>query len=309
MEPIVLSGRIISMELRHLRYFQVLAEELHFGRAAARLHISQPPLTSHIKDLEREVGARLFDRTTRRVDLTEEGRLFLDRVGAVLTSLDDAVEEVRDHAAGRRGRIRVGFVSSASGTVIPPALRRFRDLNPHVRVDLSPLTTREQIDALQAGRLDLGLIRAGGRVEDLRVEPLVEESLVVVLPTHHRLADRTEVDIRDLIGERLILFPQTLMPAYLAQIWGLFAEYGAEPRVVQEAIHHETVLGLVSAEVGLSILPESVSWFGTDRIAIRPLAQKVTTALMIARTTESANPAEAAFVDCLYAAMGELPAV
>ncbi|MCX2963536.1 LysR substrate-binding domain-containing protein [Gordonia aquimaris] len=290
------------MELRHLRYFRVLADELHFGRAAARLHISQPPLTAHIKDLEREVGARLFDRTTRRVELTGAGAVFAERVELLLADLDDAVAEVRDHAAGRRGRIRVGFVSSASGTVLPPGLRIFREIHPDVRVDLSPLTTREQLDALAAGSLDVGLIRSGGADPGLTVESLFAEPMVAVLPVEHALCSRELIDVDDLVDERLILFPSDLMPAYVAQIWALFGTVGSEPLVVQEAIHHETVVGLVSAGVGISILPASVERFRPSDVVIRPIADAPMTALLIARRADDANPAVDGFVECLRAA-------
>ncbi|MXP21775.1 LysR family transcriptional regulator [Gordonia sp. HNM0687] len=290
------------MELRHLRYFRVLADELHFGRAAARLHISQPPLTAHIKELEREVGARLFDRTTRRVALTGAGEVFAERVDALLDDLDDAVLEARDHAEGRRGRIRVGFVSSASGTVLPPGLRIFREIHPMVRVDLSPLTTREQLDALTAGSLDVGLIRSGGADPGLTVEPLFAEPMVAVVPVEHALASHESIDVDDLVDERLILFPNDLMPAYVAQIWALFATVGAEPLVVQEAIHHETVVGLVSAGVGISILPASVGRFRPADVVIRTINNAPTTELLIARPTDLAKPAVDGFVECLRAA-------
>ncbi|MDY6810087.1 MAG: LysR substrate-binding domain-containing protein [Actinomycetota bacterium] len=290
------------MELRHLRYFRVLADELHFGRAAARLHISQPPLTAHIKDLEREVGARLFDRTTRRVALTGAGEVFAERVDALLDELDDAVLEARDHAEGRRGRIRVGFVSSASGTVLPPGLRIFREIHPLVRVDLSPLTTREQLDALAVGTLDVGLIRSGGADPGLSVEPLFAEPMVAVLPVEHALAAQQDIDVDDLIDERLILFPNELMPAYVAQIWALFGTVGAEPVVVQEAIHHETVVGLVSAGVGISILPASVERFRPADVVIRPINNAPTTELVVARPADVVNPAVDGFVECLRAA-------
>ncbi|MGW6032270.1 LysR family transcriptional regulator [Gordonia terrae] len=295
------------MELRHLRYFLVLAEELHFGRAAARLHISQPPLTSHIKDLERELGVTLFDRTTRRVELTEAGTAFAARASSLLDDLDDAIAQARDHAAGLRGRVRVGFVSSASGTVLPPGLRIYRETHPNVRVDLSPLTTREQLDALAAGTIDIGLIRSGGAAAGLVVEPLLEEATVAVLPVEHPLCTQSEITVADLVGERLILFPRDLMPSYVAQIWAYFATVGAEPIVVQEAIHHETVVGLVSAGVGISILPEAVSRFRPAEVVIRPLVDAPTTALLIARSSEhntsgGAQRAVDGFVEALRAA-------
>jgi DNA-binding transcriptional LysR family regulator len=152
------------MELRQLRYFLVVADELHFARAAERLHITQPPLTVAVRRLERELGVRLFDRTTRRVTLTAAGQAFRDRIQVAVADIDDAAGDVADVAAGKSGKIRVGFVSSASYTTVPEAIRAFRQHRPRVDLVLHPLTSGEQVEQLLDGNLDLGLIRDPGDV-------------------------------------------------------------------------------------------------------------------------------------------------
>lgn len=288
------------MELRQLRYFAAVAEELHFGRAAAKLHMSQPPLSVHIRELERELDVRLLHRSTRKVTLTAAGEAFQLRVQHILAELDEAVVEAQDFRDGRRGRVRVGFVSSASVTVIPAAVRRFRALHPRVDLVLNPLTSSEQLEALYAGGLDIGVVRditAGPAVA--AIEPLIGESMVAVLPARHPLATRELVTVADLVDEPLILFPGKLMPGFVTRVWEMFRAIGASPQVLQEAIHHETVVGLVSAGVGLSVLPASVSRFRPEEVVIRPIESAPQTSLMIARAAQTTTPVVDSFIQCL----------
>lgn len=148
---ILKNGIISVMELRQLRYFAAVADELHFGRAAERLRISQPPLSLHIKRLEEEIGVQLFARSTRKVALTQAGEAFRDRVGLIQRDLDEAVRHARNVQSGNGGTIRVGFVSSANNALLPPVVRRFRSLYPHVQLDLRPLPSSEQIAGLLSG--------------------------------------------------------------------------------------------------------------------------------------------------------------
>jgi DNA-binding transcriptional LysR family regulator len=289
------------MELRQLRSFLGVAQELHFGRAAAKLHMSQPPLSVHIRELEKELDVQLLQRSTRKVTLTAAGEVFRERAAGVLADLDEAVVEAQEVRAGRRGRVRVGFVSSASVTVIPRVVRRFRDLHPHIRLVLEPLTSGEQVEALYVGALDLGLIRGSQDSAGLVLEPVLTEQMVAVLPASHRLAGRPVVTPEELANEQLILFPYRLMPGFAAQVRGILLTEGRSPQVVQEAIHHETILGLVSAEVGVSILPESVSRFHTEGVEIRPISTAPRTALLVARPAHVAAPATQAFLECLRA--------
>ncbi|MFC9354544.1 LysR substrate-binding domain-containing protein [Arthrobacter sp. NPDC057013] len=291
------------MELRQLRYFLVVADELHFGRAAERLHITQPPLTVAVKGLERELGVQLFDRTTRRVTLTGAGQAFKDRVQAAVADLDAAARDVADVAAGKSGRIRVGFVSSASYTTVPQAIQAFRQQRPRIDLVLHPLTSGEQIEQLLDGNLDLGLIRDPGDVPGLNLELLSAEDLVVVLPETHRLAAAKEVRPADLEGEPMILFPYRLMPGFVARVLRLFESLPTPPVVVQQAIHQETVLGLVAAGLGISILPESVQRFEMPGVTTRRLVGRPQTELHVARGS-GRSPAVDDFVLCLR---GEIP--
>src|SRR6478735_3272057 len=271
------------MELRQLRYFLVVADELHFGRAAERLHITQPPLTVAVRRLERELGVQLFDRTTRRVTLTAAGQAFRERIQAAVADLDDAAGDVADVAAGKSGKIRVGFVSSASYTTVPEAIRAFRQQRPRIDLVLHPLTSGEQIEQLLAGNLDLGLIRDPGDVPGLNLELLSAEDLVVVLPETHRLAAAKEVLPEDLEGEPMILFPYRLMPGFVARVLRLLESISTPPVVVQQAIHQETVLGLVAAGLGVSVLPESVQRFQMPGVTTRRFVDMPQTELHVAR--------------------------
>lgn len=291
------------MELRQLRYFLVVADELHFGRAAERLHITQPPLTVAVRRLERELGVQLFDRTTRRVTLTAAGRAFRERIQAAVADLDDAAGDAADVAAGKSGKIRVGFVSSASYTTVPEAIRVFRQLRPRVDLVLHPLTSGEQIEQLLDGNLDLGLIRDPGDVPGLNLELLSSEDLVVVLPEAHRLAAAQDIGPLDLEGEPMILFPYRLMPGFVARVLRLFGSLPTPPMVVQQAIHQETVLGLVAAGLGISILPESVQRFRMPGVTTRRFAGRPQTELHVARSAGS-SPAVDDFVLCLK---GKIP--
>ncbi|MCP1415551.1 LysR substrate-binding domain-containing protein [Paenarthrobacter sp. A20] len=292
------------MELRQLRYFLVVADELHFGRAAERLHLTQPPLTVAIRRLESELGVQLFDRTTRRVSLTPAGEAFENRIQRAVKELDDAAGDVASVAAGQSGRIRVGFVSSASYTTIPEAIRTFRERRPRVELILSPLTSGEQIEQLLDGELDLGLVRDPGEVPGLRLEALTSEELVAVLPEAHPLAARDEIRPEDLEGEPMILFPYRLMPGFIARVLSLFDELETPPQVVQQAIHQETVLGLVAAGLGASILPESVGRFQMPGVVSRPISGSPQTTLYAARGRRSHSPAIDQFVECLRAPSG-----
>ena len=291
------------MELRQLRYFLVVADELHFGRAAERLHITQPPLTVAVRRLERELGVQLFERTTRRVTLTAAGQAFRERIQAAVADLDDAAGDVADVAAGRSGKIRVGFVSSASYTTVPEAIRAFRQQRPRIDLVLHPLTSGEQVEELLDGNLDLGLSRDPGDVPGLNVELLSTEDLVLVLPETHRLAAVKEVRPEDLEGEPMILFPYRLMPGFVARVLRLFDSLPSPPMVVQQAIHQETVLGLVAAGLGVSVLPESVQRFQMPGVATRRFVGRPQTELHVARAG-GGSPAVEDFVLCLR---GKIP--
>lgn len=290
------------MELRQLEYFMAVAEELHFGRAAARLHISQPPLTVHIKRLEEELGVSLFDRTSRRVSLTAEGARFRDLIRPILLDLEEAVEDIREIKAGRRGRVRVGFVSSASYQLIPAAVRDVRIQHPGIHVDLQPMATGEQVEALLENRLDIGIMRDAPLQSGLRFTTLLTEQMVAVLPSAHPLAAQPEVSPEDLIHLSLVLFPYQSMPGYVTNIMEIFHHLGHPPRIVQRAVNQENVMGLVAAGVGASILPASFSSFSFPGVVTKPITSRPTTRLELVTDQHEVSANTAAVVDVINAA-------
>lgn len=291
------------MDVRALRYFLAVSEELHFGRAAAKLNISQPPLSTQIARLEREWGTPLFVRTTRRVELTPAGEVLADRVRALLEDVDALPGLAADAAAGRSGHLTVGFVSSAATSVLPGALRRFREHHPGVELRLRELSSAAQIEALAEGGLDVGLVRGPAEAVGLTLEPILEEDLLAVLPSGHRLTRDRTVEPADLVTEPMVLVPQEQMPHFVEAVRAIFRPLGARPRVVQEAVQHDTIVGLVAGGLGVSVLPSSVVRLGRAGVEYRPIAgDHRGVFLHLATRLEGAPPALGPFVGSLHAA-------
>jgi DNA-binding transcriptional LysR family regulator len=259
------------VELRQLRYFVAVAEERHFGRAAKRLRLSQPPLSAQIKGLEEELGVKLFQRSTRQVALTDAGRTFLERAEGILEAVEEAKEAAKGADEGVRGRLEIGFISSATLGLLPPAIRLFRERFGGVEIELRELTSAQQIDALYAGEIRVGLVRLPLRAPGLRFEPLQEESFVVALPSGHPLEALESVPLEAMVDQPLIFFTRQLMPSLHAQIVELFQRVGAFPNVVQHAVHLQTIVGLVASDVGLAILPEPAERLSREGVVYRSL--------------------------------------
>lgn len=286
-----------------MRYFLAVADELHFTRAAALLHISQPPLSVAVRQLEQELGVMLLDRSTRQVRLTAAGAAFRDRVREILGAVDAAAAEASAVSSGRSGRLRLGFVSSASYTAVPAALREFGARRPQVRLDLLPLASGEQIELLLAGEIDLGIVRDMAPVPGVRLRTLLEEPLVCVLPSGHPLAELDEVPPA-LIGQQpLVLFSYRLMPGYLARVLAVVNPEQRAVNIVQQTVHQETVLGLVAAGIGVSVLPASVEGARVPGVQLRHLDGRPTCALQIA-TPDRPSPVALEFTASLAAAVG-----
>lgn len=262
---------ICVMELRQLRYFVAVAEEMSFGRAAKRLRISQPPLSMQIKALERELGVDLLARTTRSVRLTDAGRAFLERAEEILRSVEESAEVARSAGAGLTGRLAVGFISSATLSLLPPAVRLFRERFGGVELGLRELTSGEQLDALYEREIGIGLVRLPLGAPGIRVEPLLEERLLVALPEGHPLEALERVPMEEISELPLVFFTRRLVPGLHERILELYRSAGAYPRVVQEAIHLQTIVGLVASGVGLAILPESARRVHREGVSYRLL--------------------------------------
>jgi len=258
-------------DLRQLRHFVAVAERLHFGRAAAALHMSQPPLSRSIRDLEASVGATLLARTRRRVELTPEGARFLEEARRLLAQLEHAVLEVGRMAAGG-GRLRLGFVSLADYGVLPRLLKAYKTARPGVALALREMLSPDQAAALAAGELDFGLLLppvAGAELEHIVVQ---RERFVVALPARHRLARTTgRIAMRELAAEAFVMVPRENAPGLYDMIAALAARAGFAPRVAQEAIQMQTVVSLVSSGMGVAVVPASVANLGRRGVAYREI--------------------------------------
>lgn len=294
------------MELRHLRYFVCLAEEMHFGRAAQRLAISQPPLSQQIRALEDELGARLFDRTSRRVRLTEVGLAFLPEARETLLQAERAAEAARLAQRGEIGRLGIGFTASAPFVPrVTSALYRFRQAYPRIDLELQELGRDAQIDLIEQGRIDFGMVRAFGAPVlpvSLRSSCLLEEDLLLAIREDHRLARREgTLGVADLAGEPMVLYGAANGAGFYEYFRALCESAGFEPKVGMEVGSLATLLGLVSAGFGATVLPRSLARLHVDNMVYRLLTPAVTTRLWLIHRAELAAMARA-FLETIGAA-------
>jgi len=286
-----------EIELRHLRYFVAVAEELHFSRAAKRLRIAQPPLSQQIRKLEQHIGHALFTRNSRVVTLTEAGQALLERARHILRRVDEDVETVRSVGRGEMGSLTVGFIGSAMLTVLPALLRDYRLKYPQVELRLRELTTSQLIEALRQGAVDVGFLRDAGPTEGLVVEKVLAERFVVALPERHPLEKRKRVSLAALKGEPLVLFARNLGPLAWDKTIALCEAQGFHPEIVQEAPEWLTVLRLVSSGLGFSIAPACVSTVKAPGVVCRELAKlSSTTNIELARRSDHLNPIMESFL-------------
>ena len=260
------------MELRHLRYFVAVGDELNFGRAALALHIAQPPLSRAIRALEAELGATLFDRGTRGVRLTGAGAALLPEARRLLRDAGAFREGARQYAAGAAGTLSIGFVSTAAYNVLPRIVPAFRARRPGVRLTLREATSDVQPAALATGELDVGFLIPGPRDPSLAYAPLHREPLIAALPARRRWPAR--VPLRSLAREAFILFPREVAPELHDSIVSLCRKAGFAPRIGQEAIQMQTIVSLVAGGMGVSLVPASLEHMRRDGVVYRPLAER-----------------------------------
>ncbi len=288
------------MELRHLKYFVAVAEEMHFGRAAKKLHIAQPPLSQQIMNLESELGVRLFDRTRRSIRLTDAGRYFLKEAKEVLAHVAQAAETAGRIHRGHAGRLVVGFVGSVVHTFLPAGLRTFRERFPDVEMVLQELNTAEQIEALHARRLDIGFLYQGAQDAALSYRKLTQAPLLVVLPTKHALSDRKSLNIRELAREPFIANTRSSEPVVRDAFISLCHAAGFSPRITQEAGQVQTVLGLVASGLGVCLLPDFIKNIRRPGVRYIPLSgSPPTVRLAVAWRSDNTSPLVKSFVDVI----------
>ncbi len=288
------------MELRHLRYFIAVAEELHFTRAAERLHIGQPPLSQAIQALEADVGAHLFERTRRSVRLTGAGTLFLADAYRILALSEQAAEGARRAERGEAGELRIGFTFSVPLTpLFAAAINRYRSQYPAVTLTLHEMATLPQLEALAQRTLDLGFIRPPESVlpPSLAIDTLREDPLVAVLPATSPLCGRRAVRMADLADQPFVMYPKEVGTGIHPQIYRLCRAAGFEPRVGQLAGEASTIIGLVAAGCGVSVLPGSFDRIRMDGVCYRPLLDAgASTSLLLARRADAGSRLVDAFV-------------
>lgn len=269
------------MELRHLRYFCAVARELSFSRAAEQLHIAQPPLSRQIRQLEDELGVELLDRSARPLRLTPAGLFFQNQAQQMLDRLKEVRAATTRIAQGQRAWFGIGFVPSALYGALPEVIRRFREAQPTADVGLSELTTVQQIEALKAGRIDVGVGRL--RFDDDRItgEVITEEPVVAALPIGHQLARHKRLSLAKLVPHPLLLYPAKPRPSYADQVLEMFRSRGLHPTLALEANEMQTAIGLVVAGIGYALVPRSVQGLRRERVVYLPLSDAGVTSPVI----------------------------
>jgi DNA-binding transcriptional LysR family regulator len=261
------------MELRHLRYFVAAAEELHFRRAAERLGIAQPALSQQIQQLEQEIEALLFHRHTRGVELTDAGTAFLDDARMILENVEQAKAKTQRVARGDQGMIRIGFTGSASfNPIVPGVIQDYRARFPGIAVSLVEAGTSRLVEGMRAGRVDAAFIRSPSReVAGLLVVSMMDEEMLIALPSRHDLAASASLPLNVLSGEPLILFPRANSPQLYDYIILACRRAGFSPKVVQEAPEVASTLNLIAAGEGVSIVPASMRHMQPQGVAYRAI--------------------------------------
>ncbi|MEZ5648944.1 MAG: LysR family transcriptional regulator [Burkholderiaceae bacterium] len=259
------------MELRHLRYFVCVADEQNIGRAALRLHISQPPLTRQIQQLEEQVGAKLFRRTGRGVELTDAGSVLYEDARGILAMAERAAERAHKAAQGLLGRVDVAVFGSGIFGVIPLLLRQFRESYPEVSIVLHNMTKEEQLDALRHQRISLAFNRLMRPVDGLRSETLLSEPLHVAMPSGHPLSSRHEIAVGELEGQPLVLYPTGSRPSFIDRVHEMCRESGFVPQVAQEVGDVVHALALVATGLDACIVPQSATSLNLPGVVYRSL--------------------------------------
>ncbi len=262
------------IELRPLRQFLAVAEELHFGRAAARLHMTQPPLTMAVQALERELGAALFERTRRSVALTPAGQALLAPVRRLLAGAEDLPRLAQAAAAGRSGQLRLAFVSSIAYGPLPEWLRAFRDSHPDVALQLREATQDVQLAAFDADEIDAGFMLHAPQAAPAGFATwrALAEPLVMALPEQHPAAHRRSLRFEAVAGEPLVIFPRQIAPSLYDAVLSAYRAKGATPQIAQEAIQMQTIVNLVSGGMGVAWVPESVTRLQRPGVVYRAVA-------------------------------------
>jgi len=277
------------VELRHLRYFLAVAEELHFGRAAKRVHISQPPLSQQIRQLEEDLGIQLFYRTRRRVELTDAGRVFAGEVRLILEQVERATGMSQEATRGKLNRLVVAC-SPANSYFVVKIFTAFAARYPDARLVVKSLVSFEQVEALRNNRIDVGFVSSPVDDESLAVETILREPLVVALPTRHPLSHRRRITLRALSGDTMIVFPLHMSPGRYQLITGMCRRSGISLNILHEVDNLYTMLDLVAAGFGVCLMRASVQGMAHKGVVFRELLHSPFVETGVAFRRENTSP-------------------
>ena len=285
------------IELRHFRYFQAVAEQLHFGKAAEQLHMAQPPLSTQIRQLEEMLGFQLFVRSKRKVELTQAGQVLLEETQKVMEAVSRAITAAKQASEGVRGRLRLGFASSAPFGIFPQVLRSYRQAYPNVVLELQESGSAEQLLALQQGRLDFGFVRLPASATNIRVDPIDREAMILALPESHPLSQQEPLRLQEFRQDGFIIFPRGDGPGIYDRIIGWCQRAGFTPRIVQEVGQMHAIVGLVGAGLGVAMVPESLQTVHARGVVYRHLQDEPYIEMALAYRDEPLTPLQQAFVN------------
>lgn len=291
-------------ELRHLRYFLTVAEELHFGRAAARLQIAQPPLSQQIRRLEGAIGVELFHRNKRRVALSAAGTALVPYAQRAQREVDRGIEAARRASRGETGALTIGFIEAAADSILPEAVRGFIAEYPRVDLALREMPVPEQIAGLRSGAVDIAIVRPPAGAGEMRAERVLDERLLVAVPISHPLATRKRLAPSSLADLPLILLARDVVPGLRNEIIGLHVKHQIVPHVAQEASSIQAVLGLVATGLGVSLLPDSVRSLNREGVVFVTLTSSPRLSLVVISRNDDHSPLTKAFLAALRKAAG-----
>ncbi|WP_019508392.1 LysR family transcriptional regulator [Pleurocapsa sp. PCC 7319] len=259
------------MELRQLRYFVAVAQELHFGKAAERLQITQPALSKQIRVLETELEIQLFIRTKRTVNLTKAGEVFFAQAQQLLQQAEEAIQLAKRTASGEVGRLNIGFTATATYTVLPELIRKFRSRYPQVEVEMLELCTEAQVATLNRGEIDLGFLHPPIDSRGLEIYPILSEDFILVLPPQHHLIDKQSLSFKDLAGESFLIHPRQEGPFLYDRFLKLCRQAGFQPQIVKEVTSHQTRICLVAAGMGITFIPAGLQTLVSQDLIYKPI--------------------------------------
>ena len=286
---------------RQLRSFIAVAEELHFGRAAAIVHLSQPALSVQVRAIEEELGVQLLIRKRRKTELTPAGVIFLNEARELVRRTEEAIDLTRRAALGQVGTLRIGFISTAAAIIMPPLVKRFREAYEHVELHLRNVLTRDQVVQLQDHTLDVGFLRVPlPTPPEIKTRVVHREPFVLLLPASHPLAANADLTLADCAGVDWVMYTRKMAPGFHDQILTMLHNHGLTPHIVQEASEMYTLISLVASGMGFAIAPASIMLHQTSNVVARPLHGEKASEIAIAWNREHASETTQLFLRMVF---------